>query len=162
MDMGPLCIVGKLRGSTRKMVPANRRKKLPAPRHRCGSPCPPIPEQIRPAPDDRARRAGSEEIWGLEQVRVHDLKHTFGRRLRAAGQGRNRTTDTRIFSPLLYQLSYLASLRGVKVFGENWANQGFRRREIPSTSSNCAMMPQPPKFSVTANQTSFSPAFSGR
>ena len=26
------------------------------------------------------------------------------------GQGRNRTTDTRIFSPLLYQLSYLALL----------------------------------------------------
>ncbi len=26
------------------------------------------------------------------------------------GQGRNRTTDTRIFSPLLYQLSYLAML----------------------------------------------------
>ena len=26
------------------------------------------------------------------------------------GQGRNRTTDTRIFSPLLYQLSYLAVL----------------------------------------------------
>ncbi len=25
------------------------------------------------------------------------------------GQGRNRTGDTRIFSPLLYQLSYLAS-----------------------------------------------------
>jgi hypothetical protein len=25
------------------------------------------------------------------------------------GQGRNRTTDTRIFNPLLYQLSYLAS-----------------------------------------------------
>ena len=24
------------------------------------------------------------------------------------GQGRNRTTDTRIFSPLLYRLSYLA------------------------------------------------------
>ena len=27
------------------------------------------------------------------------------------GQGRNRTTDTRIFSPLLYQLSYLADQR---------------------------------------------------
>ena len=27
------------------------------------------------------------------------------------GQGRNRTTDTRIFSPLLYQLSYLAAGR---------------------------------------------------
>ena len=25
------------------------------------------------------------------------------------GQGRNRTIDTRIFSPLLYQLSYLAA-----------------------------------------------------
>ena len=27
---------------------------------------------------------------------------------RRSGQGRNRTADTRIFSPLLYQLSYLA------------------------------------------------------
>ena len=27
---------------------------------------------------------------------------------RNGGQGRNRTTDTRIFNPLLYQLSYLA------------------------------------------------------
>ncbi len=27
-----------------------------------------------------------------------------------SGQGRNRTADTRIFSPLLYQLSYLAAL----------------------------------------------------
>src|SRR5882762_11161011 len=27
------------------------------------------------------------------------------------GQGRNRTTDTRIFSPLLYRLSYLATRR---------------------------------------------------
>jgi hypothetical protein len=28
--------------------------------------------------------------------------------LLSGGQGRNRTTDTRIFNPLLYQLSYLA------------------------------------------------------
>jgi hypothetical protein len=28
------------------------------------------------------------------------------------GQGRNRTIDTRIFNPLLYQLSYLASRSG--------------------------------------------------
>jgi len=34
----------------------DRRKKLPAPRHRRGSRCPPIPERSRPAPDDRARR----------------------------------------------------------------------------------------------------------
>jgi hypothetical protein len=30
------------------------------------------------------------------------------RSAKSGGQGRNRTTDTRIFSPLLYQLSYLA------------------------------------------------------
>ena len=30
------------------------------------------------------------------------------------GQGRNRTIDTRIFSPLLYQLSYLALKIGLK------------------------------------------------
>src|SRR4051794_15351466 len=29
----------------------------------------------------------------------------------SGGQGRNRTADTRIFSPLLYQLSYLAPYR---------------------------------------------------
>ena len=35
-----------------------------------------------------------ERLWVLD---------SFG------GQGRNRTADTRIFSPLLYQLSYLAT-----------------------------------------------------
>ena len=30
--------------------------------------------------------------------------------LSSGGQGRNRTTDTRIFSPLLYRLSYLATV----------------------------------------------------
>ena len=29
----------------------------------------------------------------------------------SGAQGRNRTTDTRIFSPLLYQLSYLGAGR---------------------------------------------------
>ena len=32
------------------------------------------------------------------------------RRAKAGGQGRNRTSDTRIFSAVLYQLSYLASV----------------------------------------------------
>ena len=32
----------------------------------------------------------------------------LSKRWKTGGQGRNRTTDTRIFSPLLYQLSYLA------------------------------------------------------
>ena len=31
-------------------------------------------------------------------------------RCATSGQGQNRTADTRIFSPLLYQLSYLAKL----------------------------------------------------
>src|SRR5210317_1756951 len=35
-------------------------------------------------------------------------------RLDNGGQGRNRTTDTRIFSPLLYQLSYLANRVAVR------------------------------------------------
>ena len=36
------------------------------------------------------------------------------RKLRGSGgQGRIRTTDTRIFSPLLYQLSYLG-IRGIR------------------------------------------------
>ena len=34
------------------------------------------------------------------------------------GQGRNRTTDTRIFSPLLYQLSYLATAQGLETAAE--------------------------------------------
>ena len=37
-------------------------------------------------------------------------------RAKAGGQGRNRTSDTRIFSAVLYQLSYLAwkEFRGVR------------------------------------------------
>ena len=35
------------------------------------------------------------------------LKGTQGIRVVIGAQGRNRTTDTRIFSPLLYRLSYL-------------------------------------------------------
>ena len=31
------------------------------------------------------------------------------------GQGQNRTADTRIFSPLLYQLSYLAGCNAAKL-----------------------------------------------
>ena len=37
------------------------------------------------------------------------------------GQGRDRTGDTRIFSPLLYQLSYLAT-----AVGENGRSAGIR------------------------------------
>ena len=33
------------------------------------------------------------------------------------GQGRDRTGDTRIFSPLLYQLSYLATVENLRMVG---------------------------------------------
>ena len=55
--------------------------------------------------------------WGRKHTRwayTHalDTKTPEGngavRAFESGGQGRNRTTDTRIFSPLLYQLSYLA------------------------------------------------------
>jgi hypothetical protein len=38
------------------------------------------------------------------------------------GQGRNRTADTRIFSPLLYQLSYLATPVGYQVLTNKIVN----------------------------------------
>ncbi len=41
--------------------------------------------------------------------------------MKNGGQGRDRTGDTRIFSPLLYQLSYLAKLK----IGEMVGAQGF-------------------------------------
>ena len=37
-----------------------------------------------------------------------------GLRRKGGAQGRNRTTDTRIFSPLLYRLSYLGAGRAVR------------------------------------------------
>jgi hypothetical protein len=40
----------------------------------------------------------------------HLPDHRIPREIR--GQGRNRTGDTRIFNPLLYQLSYLAIVMG--------------------------------------------------
>jgi hypothetical protein len=53
-------------------------------------------------------------------------------RERNGGQGRNRTTDTRIFNPLLYRLSYLAvpdaagnpdALKGADYKGKSAARQ---------------------------------------
>ena len=41
-------------------------------------------------------------------VRPRRDKGMTYKRILSGGQGRNRTTDTRIFSPLLYRLSYLA------------------------------------------------------
>src|SRR5215208_3404349 len=50
------------------------------------------------------------------------------------GQGRNRTADTRIFSPLLYQLSYLA-------FG---GNTGLRRNGAAGRILSCRAVSREP------------------
>ena len=49
------------------------------------------------------------------------------------GQGRNRTNDTRIFSPLLYQLSYLAA---VAVFVKEAPSIEGRVLERPAAASS--------------------------
>jgi hypothetical protein len=60
-----------------------------------------------------ARRANRESAkkGGNEKDSVYKIKSAF-RRLRLAngGQRGNRTPDTGIFNPLLYQLSYLAKI----------------------------------------------------
>jgi hypothetical protein len=45
----------------------------------------------------------------LRTLRIRARIRTAGKWLIIGGQGQNRTADTRIFSPLLYQLSYLAA-----------------------------------------------------
>ena len=54
-----------------------------------------------------SRRRGT--IGGA--TRQDDEVHRSPTSCEASGQGQNRTADTRIFSPLLYQLSYLAGRR---------------------------------------------------
>jgi hypothetical protein len=57
----------------------------------------------------------------LEDFASHARGEIFG------GQGRNRTADTRIFSPLLYQLSYLASETCFPATGRGfWLRPGLR------------------------------------
>jgi hypothetical protein len=63
------------------------------------------------------RRTGDGEGVGVSSATAAD-RYREGRAAGTAlspwgvsGQGQNRTADTRIFSPLLYQLSYLAGLQ---------------------------------------------------
>ena len=43
------------------------------------------------------------------QAQKENAPHEAGHYLNLGGPGRNRTTDTRIFNPLLYRLSYQAT-----------------------------------------------------
>ena len=51
---------------------------------------------------NRRKKSGLCEAASLKLIEIQ--------RVMTGGLGRNRTTDTRIFNPLLYQLSYRASL----------------------------------------------------
>ncbi len=55
------------------------------------------------------RRADCQRL--RDAVTPLDTRQQF----ESGAQGRNRTTDTRIFSPLLYQLSYLGALAGMRL-----------------------------------------------
>src|SRR6185312_15985509 len=56
---------------------------------------------------DRVEFAGIYRVFVTSQDAAE--RGGMSRDQLTGGQGRNRTTDTRIFSPLLYQLSYLAA-----------------------------------------------------
>jgi hypothetical protein len=64
-----------------------------------------LPRTMRP---DSRKSDGQRHRAGMPLGRYPES--FANHRLRNGGQGRNRTIDTRIFSPLLYQLSYLATL----------------------------------------------------
>ena len=69
------------------------------------------------------------------------------------GQGRNRTTDTRIFSPLLYQLSYLA-LSGLAADADR-ATKGRYLNLIALAASSCwriAILPQFARVAVNIDR----------
>lgn len=67
------------------------------------------------------------------------------------GQGRNRTADTGIFSPLLYQLSYLASREGVLKRVDRFESScdiAIRRRGAPAASSGTGRGRRPLRLSL--------------
>ncbi len=67
--------------------------------------------------DTTTRTAGTSRSTSASSA-CSSLRKNPRRRIRSnGGQGRNRTGDTRIFSPLLYQLSYLAA--GGGGYGKN-------------------------------------------
>ena len=77
---------------------------------------------LQPYCNGRRRSVGGPSPEGVQVVDFH------------GGQGRNRTTDTRIFSPLLYQLSYLAA------FGEGRVLDRSRGR--PSSNLEAKLLIQ--------------------
>ena len=67
--------------------------------------------------DRRGMRSGNATLRNVEQRAGKEFK---------CGQGRNRTADTRIFSPLLYRLSYLAKISELGILLKSWGESSFR------------------------------------
>src|ERR1700750_3143209 len=61
--------------------------------------------RAQPSPTTFERKRQSVATGGLQRGRFHDERGA----LPNGGRGRNRTADTGIFNPLLYQLSYSAT-----------------------------------------------------
>ena len=68
------------------------------------------------------RRKGKSLEKTMSAHHLHGLSGSILPSRTFGGQGRDRTGDTRIFSPLLYQLSYLATI----VQGLNGRSAGIR------------------------------------
>ena len=71
--------------------------------------CRPLPYHLAMAPSGASDEARTRYLH-LGKVALYQMSYTrkyVVAQPQRGAQGRNRTSDTRIFSPLLYQLSYL-------------------------------------------------------
>src|SRR5947209_1222871 len=82
----------------------------------------------------------------LHRVYREELNHSLIRVFGIGAQGRNRTTDTAIFSRMLYQLSYLGRSQGpkkpVEPAGYSWREQSClpRGRGLSGGFLHCAKL----------------------
>jgi hypothetical protein len=93
--------------------------------------------------------AGSSMSWSIHRSTVYIIcrrarwRHSITP-TEVSAQGRNRTTDTRIFSPLLYRLSYLGSrarvTRGVEAYTRRGAMSSAGRAGRGSAGCDLAML----------------------
>ena len=86
--------------------------------------------------DFAARRAGAKSMVAKGGRPLIDFALRCAPSEIDGGQGRNRTTDTRIFSPLLYRLSYLAPVYNCHPMGNRILLPG-----LPATSTRIWLRP---------------------
>lgn len=99
--------------------------------------------------DQQQRVAKRASAGGLVQVRVHDLKHTFGRRLRAAGVPletrkvllghRNGDITTHYSAPELEELIEATGRVCYRDFGKTSAPTSLKRKAVVALGDNRLM-----------------------